>query len=130
MGQSIENVAVGHGSNSHLAAEMEAFLEIARRWDLGTEEQIKLLGTPGRSTFFKWKKDGGSLPQDTAERVSHVLAIWKALRILFTIDERGDQWMRRPNEFFDGESALDVMLRGSVADIYQVRQYLDAQRGG
>lgn len=130
MSQPTMEGAVGGATNSHLAAEMEAFLEIARRWDLGTEEQIKLLGTPGRSTFFKWKKEGGSLPQDTAERVSHILAIWKALRILFTVEERGDQWMRRPNDFFDGQSALDVMLRGSVADIYQVRQYLDAQRGG
>ncbi len=116
--------------SSQLPAEMEAFLEIARRWELGTEEQIKLLGTPGRSTFFKWKKDGGSLPQDTEERLSHLLAIWKALRILFTADDRGDQWMRRPNDFFDGQSALDVMLRGRVSDIYLVRQYLDAQRGG
>lgn len=113
-----------------IPAEMEAFLEIARRWDLGTDEQITLLGTPGRSTFFKWKKDGGSLPQDTEERLSHILAIWKALRIMFTVDERGEQWMRRPNAYFDGQSAIEVMLRGRVADIYTVRQYLDAQRGG
>lgn len=116
--------------DARIPAEMEAFLEIARRWELSTDEQIVLLGTPGRSTFFKWKKEGGSLPQDTEERLSHILAVWKALRILFTVDERGDQWMRRSNEFFDGQSALDIMLRGRVSDIYTVRQYLDAQRGG
>jgi len=38
--------------------------------------------------------------------------------------------MLRPNDFFDGESALEVMLRGGMADILAVRQYLDAQRGG
>ena len=110
--------------------EMEAFLEIARRWNLSADEQIVLLGSPGRSTFFKWKKDGGSLPKDASERLSHILAIWKALRILFTVDDRAHEWVRRPNEFFDGKSAVDVMLGGRVSDIYTVRQYLDAQRGG
>lgn len=115
---------------SRIPVELEAFFGIAERWGLSTEDQIKLLGSPGRSTFFKWKKDGAVLPADTTERLSHLLAIWKALRILFTVDERGDEWVRRPNEFFDGESALDTMLKGKVVDIYKVRQYLDAQRGG
>lgn len=117
-------------ARNNVAVEMEAFLEIARRWDLTADEQIILLGSPGRSTFFKWKKDGGSLPKDAAERLSHILAIWKALRILFTVDERAQEWVRRPNAFFDGKSALDIMLGGRVSDIYGVRQYLDAQRGG
>jgi hypothetical protein len=30
---------------------------------------------------------------------------------------------------FGGRSALDRMLSGNVADLYIVRQYLDAQRG-
>jgi hypothetical protein len=30
---------------------------------------------------------------------------------------------------FGGRSALDRMLSGNVADLYQVRQYLDSQRG-
>jgi hypothetical protein len=38
--------------------------------------------------------------------------------------------MRKPNEYFDDQSALDVMLGGTVAHILTVRQYLDAQRGG
>jgi uncharacterized protein (DUF2384 family) len=115
---------------SSIPAELEAFFEMAQRWDLSTEQQIILLGSPGRSTFFKWKKEGGSVPRDTGERLSHLLAIWKALRILFTDDRRGEEWMLRPNDFFDGTSALEVMLRGGMADILAVRQYLDAQRGG
>lgn len=113
-----------------IPAELEAFFAIAERWRLSTDDQIRLLGSPGRSTFFKWKKEGGTVPADTLERISHLLSIWKALRILFTVDERGDQWMRRSNEFFDGSTALDILLNGGVADIYRVRQYLDAQRGG
>lgn len=113
-----------------IPVELEAFFNIAEKWRLSTEEQIKLLGSPGRSTFFKWKKDGGSLPVDTIERISHILAIWKALRIIFTIDERAEQWIRSKNEYFHGYSALDVMLGGKFVDIYKVREYIDAQRGG
>jgi hypothetical protein len=113
---------------SRIPAELEAFFGIAEKWRLSTEEQIALLGSPGRSTFFKWKKDGGSLPADTKERLSHILTIWKSLRILFTIDARGEEWIRERNRYFDGASALEVMLEG-FDGICRVRRYIDAQRG-
>ena len=112
-----------------IPAELETFFAIAERWRLSTDEQIALLGSPGRSTFFKWKKDGGTLPPDTRERISHILDIIKCLRILFTQNERGDAWIRKKAFYFDGASALDVMLEG-MSGIIRVRRYLDAQRGG
>lgn len=115
---------------SGIPTELEAFFAIAERWHLSNEDQIKLLGSPGRSTFFKWKKEGGSLPNDTLERISHILSIWKALRILFTEDKLVEDWIHKPNDYFEGANALDVMLGGHVMDIYKVRQYIDAQRGG
>lgn len=118
----------GAGS-SRIPAELETFFAIADKWHLSADEQIVLLGSPGRSTFFKWKKDGGTLPADTRERLSHILGIWKSLRILFTHDERGEAWVRAKNRYFDGASALDVMLEG-MSGIIRVRRYLDAQRGG
>jgi hypothetical protein len=121
--------AHGGAGPSRIPAELETFFAIAEKWKLSTDEQIALLGSPGRSTFFKWKKDGGSLPQDTLERLSHILGIWKSLRILFTQDERGEAWIRTKNLYFDGASALDVMLEGMIG-IIRVRRYLDAQRGG
>ncbi|MBZ9959300.1 MbcA/ParS/Xre antitoxin family protein [Mesorhizobium sp. BR1-1-14] len=111
-----------------IPVELEAFFAVAEKWHLSTEEQIVLLGSPGRSTFFKWKKEGGTPPTDTRERVSHMLGIWKSLRILFTQDERGEAWVRAKNRYFDGASALDVMLEG-MSGIIRVRRYLDAQRG-
>jgi uncharacterized protein (DUF2384 family) len=108
---------------------METFTAIAEAWSIGTDDQIKLLGSPGRSTFFKWKKDGGSLPRDAVERVSHLVSIYKALQILIPNEESADTWIKRPSKYFGERSALDVMLGGDVVDIYRVRQYLDAQRG-
>jgi len=97
------------------------------------EEQLVLLGQPGRSTYFKWKKEGATaLPHDTLERLSYLLGIYKALQILFADPERADGWLRRPNSdpVFGGGPALGRMLSGQVSDLYVVRQYLDAQLGG
>jgi uncharacterized protein (DUF2384 family) len=106
------------------------FFKIADLWSLSTDQQIVLLGSPGRSTFFKWKKEGGILSTDTQERISHVVSIFKALQILFENAKQADGWLHRPNRYWDGRSGIDVMLEGKLTDIYQVRAYLDAQRGG
>lgn len=118
----------GDGPNE-IPVEMLSFQRLADLWQLSTEDQVRLLGSPGRSTYFKWKKDGGNLPRDTEERVSHLLAIFKALEILLPDIRAADGWLRRPNQYFQGQSALDVMLNGQMADIITVRQYVDAQRG-
>ncbi|MHB8760747.1 MAG: antitoxin Xre-like helix-turn-helix domain-containing protein, partial [Thiobacillus sp.] len=65
------------------AAGLRAFFNIARDWGLDTDEQIVLLGAPGRSTFFKWKSapEAADLKRDTLERLSYLLGIYKALQI-------------------------------------------------
>lgn len=111
---------------------LRAFFRISDRWDLDTEQERLLLGSPGRSTFFRWKRDlSGQLPQDALERISYILGIYKALHLLFSDDRQADGWVRRPNAapLFGGRPALERMLGGQVADLFVVRQYLDAQRG-
>lgn len=130
------NIPDRHREQTHqndAEAALRTFFGIAEKWELSTEEQIKLLGSPPRSTFFKWKKEGGTLSADTVERLSHVLSIHKCLRILFTDDRIGDGWVRRSNQapFLNGLSAIEFMTAtGHVADVFRVRSYLDAQRGG
>jgi hypothetical protein len=113
-------------------AGLRAFFRLAALWGLSVDEQLTLLGAPGRSTYFKWKKDGAeSLPRDVLERLSYLLGIYKALQVLVPDEAAADEWVRQPNaaEPFGGRSALDRMLSGNVADLYEVRRYLDAQRG-
>jgi hypothetical protein len=76
-----EPVAREGGGRSPIPASLQGFFALADAWDLSTDEQIRLLGSPGRSTFFKWKKEGGSLPNDTLERILLLLGIYKALEI-------------------------------------------------
>lgn len=114
------------------AAGLRAFARIAEAWKLSVPEQLRLLGIASRSSYFKWRKEAAPrLSPDTLERLSYLLGIYKALQILFPVPERADEWLRRPNDapLFGGRSALDLMLSGRVADLYLVRQYLDAERG-
>jgi hypothetical protein len=111
---------------------LRGFFSLAARWKLRVAEQRRLLGDPPESTFYKWKRErDGALSRDTLERISYLLGIFKALAILFPQPERADAWLRKPNAApaFAGKSALERMLSGNVADLFVVRQYLDAQRG-
>lgn len=112
---------------------LRAFFRIAGLWGLSVEEQMVLLGLSARSTFFKWKKGPGVvLPKDTVERISYIVGIYKALQVLLPDEKMADEWVKRPNDapLFSGRPALDRMMSGQVADLFLIRQYLDAERGG
>jgi hypothetical protein len=114
-------------------AGLRTFFRIAQAWGLDAEQQRTLLGSPPRSTFFQWKRDGGTtLSKDVLERISYILGIYSALQVLLPRPDSADGWIKRANgaPLFGGRSALETMLSGNVGDLYLVRHYLDAQRGG
>ena len=111
---------------------LTAFFNITQHWGLSAEEERTLLGAPPRSTFFKWKSErAAKLSADTVERISYVMGIYKALRILLPTAEAAHAWIKKPNAAygFAGKSALERMLGGRVVDLADVRRYLDAERG-
>ena len=116
------------------AAGLRAFARIAQAWGLSVDEQLTLLGSPPRSTFFAWRKqpERAALPRDTLERLSNILGIYKSLQILLPDTAAADAWVRQPNTAapFGGGSALSRMLAGNVSDLHLVRRYLDGVRGG
>ncbi len=114
-------------------AEAAAMFRAARRlfqlWGLIDEQAATLLDLPLR-TYRRWKADEpGRLGRDGRARLSNLMGIHKALRIVFNEPERGYRWVRSPNTAFGGRSALDVMLGGELTDLMRVRRYLDAERG-
>ena len=111
---------------------LRTFFRITDAWGVSADEARRLLGSPPRSTYFAWKKHPpAQLPRDVLERISYVLGIYKALQILLPEPAAADGWIRKVNDapLFGGKAAIDRMLSGNVADLYVVRQYLDAQRG-
>lgn len=124
--------AVDLATREAAQALLRTFFGIADAWKLSSKEAMTLLGLRSRSTYHLWKAGkAGPLSPDTLERISYVLGIYKALQMLVPSGEAADAWVRKPNDapLFGGRSALDRMLSGNVADLYEVRRYLDAQRG-
>ena len=130
--RSERNPARGIHDNT-VAVGMRAFFNIADKWKLSPDEAMALLGHPSRSTFYNWKN--GDVAQiahsfDLASRISYVLGIFKALEILYQRPEMADEWVRRPNKAFGGQSAMERMRAGHMVDLAAVRTYLDSVRGG
>ncbi|MEM8633053.1 MAG: MbcA/ParS/Xre antitoxin family protein [Pseudomonadota bacterium] len=110
-------------------AMLRAVLTLFQRWALTDDEAATLLDLPPR-TFARWKTGQvGRLSRDLKARLSNILGIHKALRILFVEPQRGYDWIRADNVAFGGSSALDVMLNAELTDLMRVRRYLDAERG-
>ena len=109
---------------------LRTFFRIADAWGLKEQEQMRILGLDSRSTFQSWKRGAvAAIPKDALERISYVMGIYKGLQIL--LPKTANEWIRKPNaaSIFGGRPALDRMTSGNVADLYVVRQYIDAQRG-
>ncbi|WP_374526736.1 antitoxin Xre-like helix-turn-helix domain-containing protein [Novosphingobium sp.] len=109
---------------------LRTFFRIADAWGLKEQEQMRILGLDSRSTFQSWKRGAvAAIPKDALERISYVMGIYKGLQIL--LPKTANEWVRKPNKasIFGGRPAVDRMTSGNVADLYVVRQYIDAQRG-
>ena len=106
-----------------------AFVNLAERWDITDEQAAVLMGDISVRTFRRWKVgDLGRAGVDTAARLSNLMGIHKALRLLFNEPARGYAWIKRANDAFGGAAALEVMLGGNLTDLMRVRRYLDAMR--
>ena len=120
-------------SGAAARAALRSFWRIGDAWQLDAAEQTTLLGV-GRTTLYQWKqgKVSAGLDRHVLERLSYLFGIYAALQILLPVGSQADAWVRKPNAapLFGGKSALERMLGGQVSDLYVVRHYLDAQRGG
>lgn len=117
-------------TDQEAGAMFRACLNLFRLWQLTDDQAAVLFDMPVR-TYRRWKAgEAGRMGRDLKARLSNLMGIHKALRIIFREPERGYLWVKAPNAAFSARSALDVMLGGDLVDIMRVRAYLDAERGG
>jgi hypothetical protein len=117
-------------TDEEAAAMFRATANLFRLWSVSDEQAAVLLDLPVRS-YRRWKAgEIGRIDRDRRARLSNLMGIHKALRIVFREPERGYAWVQAPNDAFGGRTALDVMLGGELTDLMRVRRYLDAERGG
>ncbi len=117
-------------TDAEAAAMARAVPNLFKRWGVTDGQACVLLGGLSPRTWARWKSGGaGRLPRDLKARLSNLMGIHKALRLIFREPERGYAWVAKPNAAFGGCSALEVMLDGELTDLMRVRRYLDAERG-
>lgn len=117
-------------TDAEAAALARTTVNLFRVWGLTDAEARTLLGDMAQRTWARWKTgDISRIDRDLRARMAILMGIHKALRYLFTDPARGYDWIRKPNATFNGKSALDIMMRGEITDLIDLRSYLDAERG-
>jgi hypothetical protein len=117
-------------TDAEAAAMFRATVNLFRLWGVTDEDAALLMDMPLR-TYRRWKAgDQGRIDRDGKARLSNLMGIHKALRLIFRDPQQGYRWIKVQNQAFGGRSALEVMLGGELTDLMRVRRYLDAERGG
>ncbi len=117
-------------SDDEAAAMFRAVVNLFARWNLTDEQAATLVDMPMRS-YRRWRAgELGRIDRDAKARLSNLMGVHKALRIVFREPQRGYAWIKAPNDAFGGRSALEIMLGGELTDLMRVRRYLDAERSG
>ena len=110
----------------------KAFENLILRFHFNQVEGQKLMGDMPTSSYYKGlSQHNVRLNRDQRERISYLLGIYKALRILFTDSEQAITWINRPNTLppFNGGTPRQYLIEGSIIRLAEVRRFLDFWRG-
>jgi len=104
------------------------------RWGLTQADQLNLLGLSdnSRSILNKMRKGTQALPssRDVQDRVGYLLAIHKALRLLYPRNEHDRyHWVSQRNADFKNREPLELMREQGLIGVAKVSRYLDHLRG-
>ena len=128
--QTASNHLVPQVTEAESQAAARAVVNLFARWGLTDAQAVTLLGGISPRSYARWKTgDVGRVDRDLATRLSILLGIHKALRLIFTDPHRGYGWVKRSSIMFDNHTPLDIMLGGDIFSLMRVRSYLDAERG-
>jgi len=126
-----QTVPVG---DNRITPALRTVFNILQAWEVKVKHFGILLGV-SQPTMYRWKANPAAAAKansrDLEERLSYILGIYKALQILLPDSQSADSWVNRPNTaaVFGGRTPLERILGGKVADLYEVRRWLDGQRG-
>jgi hypothetical protein len=124
-------VAAAAYAPAEIEAMQRAVGAIFARWGVSDVDAAVILGGISPKTFRRWRdREYGRVNRDLADRMSYILGIHKALRIIFAQPAQGYSWMSQANAAFGGRTPLQLLLRGGMDDLRRLRRYLDSVRGG
>ena len=130
MGAMLEPQVLASNDRGALA---KMVLTLFDHWNLTTEDQAMLLGlaSTNRAALSRYRKGepiGAS--RDQYDRVGHLLAIHKNLRLLFPKNrDLAYRWISTRNKAFDNLTPVEVIKEWGFAGLLLVRSYLDHAKG-
>ena len=97
-----------------------ACLNLFRLWGVTDEQAAVMLDLP-RRTFARWKAEGpGRIGRDGKARLSNLMGIHKALKIVFRDAARGYAWIKARPITGNHTAAIEAISRPFI-----YRKYLD-----
>lgn len=116
------------------AVGLQAAVTLLDKWQASGDQACRILRISRSTQARARQREPGwsvSLDADQLQRVSFILNIHAALRLVFDNPENvyGFVAMANDNEFFNGRSPLEVMAQGDMISLYETFRRLDALRG-
>lgn len=117
-------------------AGLRTFARIVGQWRLSSSDAMALLGVDSRSTYYELLKraresrEVKGLSRDQLDRLSYLLGIYEAIRMLFPHSEESrNEWVSHANTapIFGGRSPVEIM-RSSMIGLYQTFAHVVAAR--
>ncbi len=121
-----------HDSERIASVGAKAYTRIADIWQLNNAVASELIAVSPR-TWARMKTGvwAGQLKRDQLMRISAITGLYKALGLYFS-DPVAKTWVSLPNggPLFGGRQPLQAMSEGGLPAIMEIRNYVDALRGG
>ncbi len=123
----------GYDPKALSMAGFKAADNILSSWGCTAQQSQNILKISSTSYHkFKANPEKTNLSDDQLERVSYLLNIHQALRIVFSnpANVSGFMSMNNNNDYFAGRTPLEIINSGKFGDLYEVARRIDALRGG
>lgn len=112
---------------------LKTAFNILDKWGCSREQILNILQI-SRSAYHKYRAEPKSakLSNDQLERLSYLLNIHAALRIVFDNPSNAYGFMSMPNHnpYFNGATPLEIIASGHFGALYETHNRIDALRGG
>jgi len=115
-----------------ISGAIRTVFHILDAWQATPQQCESILGITA-ADHEAWRDQAPTqLDQDHLERISYVLGIWKALRMLFPDNAGYKRWPQTPNQapLFNGDLPIVIMSQGDKASLARVRAWLDSWISG
>lgn len=117
---------------NEIEAIVRAIVRVSEAWKLTNHEAANLFDVP-IATWNRMKAGTyrGRLDQDKVTRASHIMGIFKRVRVLFN-GPLTYGWPKMANQGpgFYGRTPAQVMIEGGIPAMMMVHRHIDALRGG